>query len=236
MSRKIVYPALLFLVCPILRGQGIFDRVPAKVDPAAKYLIYIHGRIIETQKSLRPRHRRHGYYEYEKILEALRDKGFLIISEARMTEVDPAVYAKTIAERVNSLIRAGVSPRRITTIGASKGGVIAVFASSLIHNPEVNFVILSSCTDELFKATNAKGVLLCGNVLSIYDADDESGDLTCRKFFEAAKGKGLGRFKEIKLTTGLGHGILYRPISEWVEPATAWANEMAASSRQETPR
>jgi hypothetical protein len=228
MRRKIVYPALFFLVCGFLSGQGIYNGIPAKIDPAAKYLIYVHGRIIETQKSLRPKHKRHGYYEYEKILETLRDKGFLVISEARMTEAEPAVYAETIAERVNALIRAGVPPRRITVIGASKGGIIAVYASSLIHNPKVNFIIMASCGDRLFNETKANGVHLYGNVLSIYDADDESGDMTCRKFFEAAKGKGLGRSKEIKLTTGLGHGILYRPIPEWVEPATAWANEMAA--------
>jgi len=227
MRRKIAYPALLFLACAFVCGQGIFHGVPAKIDPAAKYLIYIHGRIIEVQKSLRPKHRRHGFYEYEKILEALRDRGFVVISEARMTEVDPAVYAETIAERVNALIRAGVSPRHITTIGASKGGIIAVFASSLIRNPEVNFVIMSCCGDELFNEISVKGVHLFGNLLSIYDADDEFGDLTCRKFFEAAKGKGLGRFKEIKLATGLGHGILYRPIPEWVDPATAWADQMA---------
>ncbi len=34
---------------------------------------------------------------------------------------------------------------------------------------------------------------------------------------------GIGSYQEIRLTTGLEHGFLYRPLVEWIEPALAWA-------------
>jgi len=41
---------------------------------------------------------------------------------------------------------------------------------------------------------------------------------------------GLWDHEEIALHTGLAHGFIYRPLREWVEPATRWA-ESAHSGR-----
>ena len=58
-------------------------------------------------------------------------------------------------------------------------------------------------------------------MLSIYDVNDEIGQ-TCQKFFD--KATGLNRHREIELKVGTGHGILYQPLKEWVEPAAEWAS------------
>lgn len=62
------------------------------------------------------------------------------------------------------------------------------------------------------------------NVLSIYDAKDELSG-SCKKLADAFRDKRLKCFKEIILHVGTGHGILYRPLSEWLDPLTAWAND-----------
>ena len=63
---------------------------------------------------------------------------------------------------------------------------------------------------------------LWGNVLSIYDVNDEFGQ-TCQKFFD--KATGLNRHKDIELKIGTGHGILYQPLKEWIEPTVSWASQ-----------
>src|SRR5882724_6168777 len=61
--------------------QGaIWSDVSNKIDPKAKYLFYLHGRIIENQ-GIRPTDPRYGVYEYQQILDTLKDKGFIVVSE-----------------------------------------------------------------------------------------------------------------------------------------------------------
>src|SRR5688572_16348766 len=53
----------------ITDNQGRIGKdVPEKVNPKARYLFYLHGRIIEEQ-GVRPTSPQHGVYEYEQILE-----------------------------------------------------------------------------------------------------------------------------------------------------------------------
>ena len=61
-----------------------------------------------------------------------------------------------------------------------------------------------------------------GNVLSIYEASDDIGQ-SCRPIAE--RSPAIKRFEEIRLETRLGHGIVYRPLPEWVSPAMAWAKQ-----------
>ena len=53
---------------------------PARIDPAAKYLFYLHGKIIEDQglPAISPDY---GEYQYAAILQALAGHGFHVISE-----------------------------------------------------------------------------------------------------------------------------------------------------------
>ena len=65
---------------------------------------------------------------------------------------------------------------------------------------------------------------LHGNVLSIYDMNDEFGR-TCQPFFD--KATGLNRHKEVELRIGTGHAILYQPLPEWIDLVDDWARPPA---------
>lgn len=192
---------------------------------AGKHLFYLHGKIIEDQGVPRPRSEKFGYYEYEKILEAFRSRGFTVHSEMRPRHTDPLDYAKRIAGEVQKLLLSGVPPRHVTVVGASKGGIIAIYASALLQNRDVNFVFLAGCYDAARITIQEMGLAVAGNILSIYDAADMTGCGSCRSFFASGRGRKLGRSREIVLHMGLGHGILYRPLPEWVEPVIAWAGQ-----------
>jgi hypothetical protein len=204
---------------PSMSVQGaILKDVPQKIDAQQRYLFYLHGRIIE-EKGIRPTDERYGVYEYEAILQALADKGFVVISEARPKGTDAKQYAPKVVGQIAALLKAGVLPQHVTVIGASKGAIITMLVSTLLKNRDVNFVIMSNCNDWALKNFE---VDLYGNVLSIYDINDEYGE-TCQKFFERATG--LNRRKEIELKIGTGHAILYQPLKEWIDPAVEWARQ-----------
>lgn len=198
-------------------AQGVILKdVPATVDTNASYLFYLHGRIIENQ-GLRPTDPRYGVYEYEEILRTLAAKGFAVISEARAKDTDVNQYANKVVQQINTLINTGVPPSHITVLGASKGSVITMRVSTLLRNKDVNFVLMSNCNDWVDQNFQ---IDLYGNVLSIYDVNDEFGQ-TCQKFFD--KASGLNRRKEIVLKVGIGHAILYKPMKEWIDPVVEWA-------------
>ena len=207
---------------PTNNAQGaLWKDVPEKVNVGARYLFYLHGAIVENE-GIRPVSPEYGVYEYEKILDTFVNKGFTVISEARPRGTDPSQYAAKVAGQLNRLLKAGVGPQRITVVGASRGGAIAILASTLLKNRDVNFVILASCgNSSVYRNTK---VDLWGSILSIYDLKDVTGAGTCRRFFDNSTG--VSRHKEIVLRLGLGHGILYRPMREWVDPTIDWANQM----------
>lgn len=199
------------------RGAVLKD-VPEKVDPNARYMFYLHGLIIENEGP-RPTSPQHGVYEYAEILDTLAGKGFVVISEARPKGTVVTEYAAKVVGQINALLKAGVSPRHITVVGASRGGGIAIAASSQLKNRDVNFVIMAACSDsDIYKTFKPD---LWGNVLSIYDYKDTVGP--CEDFF--AKATGLNRHRQIEVKLGIGHGLLYRPLKEWVDPVVEWANQ-----------
>ncbi|HEX8633821.1 MAG TPA: alpha/beta hydrolase [Pyrinomonadaceae bacterium] len=197
---------------------GISKDVPGKIDARARYLFYLHGRIVED-KGIRPMSEQHGVYEYEKILETFKEAGFMVISEARAKGTDVGQYAAKVAGQVSALLKAGVSPRHITVVGASKGSMIAMHVSSLLKEREVNFVLIAGCGEQTLKNPELD---LNGRVLSIYDASD-AGAGTCEKLL--ARSGGLNRRDEVKLNLKLGHGFIYRPLKEWVAPTVEWAKQ-----------
>ena len=220
-NKLTVFRALLFTVLVLSflsRGnaKSVFPDVPDKIDTKARYLFYMHGRIVEI-KGIRPTSERYGVYEYEKIVETLASKGFIVISEARKPRTNAKRYAEKVVSQVNRLLQAGVAPSHITVVGASKGSLIAMLVSTILRNQEVNFVFMAGCTDMVLYKFD---IDFCGNVLSIYDYKDEIAG-TCEKFFKNAAG--ITRYKEIKLNVGTGHGIVYKPLKEWIKPVVRWA-------------
>jgi hypothetical protein len=217
-------PAASASVAPVPPGGVVLRDVPEKIDPSARYLFYLHGRIIEVQ-GVRPRHERHGFYEYEEILRTLAARGFNVISEPRPADTEHVEYARKVVSQIARLLAAGVPARNVAVVGASKGGGIAVFTSTLLKNRDVNFVVLAGCSSGGPYLTNK--VDLHGRVLSIYDTKDEYGGtggrgVSCSKYYKQSTG--LKESSEIEVKLGVGHGLLYKPFKEWVDPAVEWAN------------
>lgn len=193
----------------------VHDGIPKRLDPGTRYVIYLHGRIIEDQGP-RPTHETWGIYEYRKILDTLAAPGFTVISEQRRSGTDMDQFAEHVAQQVRTLIQQGVPAEHITVIGFSKGGGIATRASHLLKNDKVNFVFLAACGDGNFSGSKLD---VRGRILSVYEASDEAGR-SCTQLF--ARLKGAGERKEIEIAIGGGHGAFYRPRPEWVDPVIAW--------------
>jgi len=209
--------AVLLSMAVVGNAQTAYPDVPEKIDAKAKYLFYFHGAIIETG-GIRPTSPKYGVYEYEKIVETLKNEGFIVISEARQGNVHAGRYAQKISLQVDKLLKAGVPASHITVVGASKGGLIAILLSTILANKEINYVLLASCVEA---ALYRFDIALSGNILSIYDEKDEQV-ISCQKFID--KSPEVANYKEIVLTLGTGHGFLYKPLKEWIDPTVKWAN------------
>jgi len=196
---------------------------PESVDPTNAYLFYLHGKIIEDQgiPAISPDF---GEYEYQAILERLSSYGFVVISEQRAKNTDSMAYAQKISGQVTALLNAGVPAENITVVGASKGAGITIFVSHLLKNIDVNFVIMAICNPETVKALVQDQITLSGNVLSIYDSMDELAG-SCQELFSFSEGNGISKYNEIILNLGTGHGILFKPLDEWIIPAVQWARK-----------
>ncbi|MBN1537318.1 MAG: hypothetical protein JW908_11345 [Anaerolineales bacterium] len=193
---------------------------PTAIDPAQRYLFYLHGKIIEDQglPAVSPDY---GEYEYAAILNRFSEAGFMVIAELRPKNADGYAYARKIAGQIKQLLDAGVPAHHITVAGASKGSYIAIAISNLSKNEELNFVLLGSCAaDEVTRLIQDRTVLY-GNILSIYDSVDEYSG-SCSDLFAFSEGKGFTRRNEIVLHMGTGHGILYKPLDEWMLPTVEW--------------
>ena len=188
-------------------------------DAAAKdtrYIYYLHGKIVEVSgpRGVSPRF---GAYDYPGIIAALSKPGIKVVSEIRPRNTDPSAYADKVVAQIRRQLAHGVRPSDITVVGASKGSVIASLVSTRLQVRGVRYVLLADCNDWLMRTWHPH---LSGDVLSIYEASDDIGG-TCRPIVKASPA--VTRFKEIRLNTGLGHGIVYRPLAQWVVPALAWA-------------
>lgn len=196
---------------------ALMHEIPAQVDTGAVYLFYLHGQIIEVM-GVRPRHPEWGVYEYKQIVDAFRNEGFIVVSEPRAKDTDVHVYARKVAEQVRQLLKNGVPAKHITVVGASKGAVITMLTSTFLQEKAVNFVTIAACNTWVFENIDVR---LAGRVLSIYEQSDTHNASCKAEYFK--RSSGISQFKEIKVNTGLGHGVLYRPIREWFEPTVKWA-------------
>src|SRR5262245_58674011 len=99
--------------------REIFDDVPAKIDPGARYLFHMHGWVVERYG---PAGAVSTGYWWRWTVEAFADREFVVISEARRADTDVQAYALTVARQVARLRAAGVPSDHITVTGMSNGG------------------------------------------------------------------------------------------------------------------
>jgi len=195
-------------------GIGSF---PDTIDPAGQYVFYLHGRYVEVNGP-------DADYRYLPILRAIRDKGFTVIGEVR-GETDVDAYADDIAAQVRALKAAGVPASNITVAGHSKGGFIALVASTKIADPDISYVLFAACglpghpfgalyvrflEDEAEKAK--------GRFLVAWAADDDVAGC-CDVAFNIA---GVP-FENKVLPSGKGHQLFFDVEPVWLDLLAAVA-------------
>jgi hypothetical protein len=206
---------LLLSATAVAQRGPILERPPDAPDLTARYIIYLHGRIVED-RGRRPTHETWRVYEYQQILENLAASGAVVISEQRPANTDPDMFAQHVADEVRRLLRAGVPREQISVIGFSKGGGIAMRASAILRDPRLRFVFLAACGDGDFSRSS---LTVWGRILSVYEASDEVGQ-SCAQLF--ARSGPTGERSEIRIAIGGGHGAFFRPNREWLAPALHW--------------
>jgi hypothetical protein len=205
----------LSVLLPISGGAAeIYDRFPDSIHASEAYVIYSHGMIVEGDDP-KPISPKYGQYDFPAIKQALfSEGGFNLIAYQRPKSLDDS-YADTLKSWVRRLLDAGVKPGRITLVGFSRGAQLTALASSDLASVGINTALLAIC--ENGDVSQTSGLILGGNLLSIYETSDELGP--CGKL--AARSH-LNSFKEVAISTGKKHGAFFQPLPQWLLPLKAW--------------
>jgi hypothetical protein len=216
----IINVLFLLLSSCFTSGQSISSFLPKKLTPSDNYLFYLHGGVVTVlgNNAINQSMPEWGPYEYLNILDSLRTRGFNIISENRKEGIDDSVYVNKIARQIDTLIKAGVDPKKIIIIGASAGSAITIHLSAVLKNSKMKYVIMGGCWPDTYK--DYLGLELYGHFLSIIESTDPHG--TCSKLSEERKM--ISSFREITLKMGLSHGFIYKGYTEWINPIVNWFN------------
>ncbi len=204
------FKTLFFLITSI-----IFLSCKTNIQNQKKYIFYLHGRIIEIQGK-NAVSEEFGGYEFDKIVNALKVENSEVIAEVRNENVDYLEYANKVSKQIDSLINLETKPENITIIGASKGAIIASNISNINSNP-INYVLLAGNNDYQEEYNDWK---FHGQVLCFYDDSDNIAG----KNYDYWKNRPnfTSKFEQIKIDKKLGHGFLYKPYKEWIEPTKKW--------------
>ena len=214
MFRIQLWLALFMLVPVSSRAVEIYDKFPDKIRANERYVIYSHGMIVEGDDP-KPISPKYGQYDFPAIKQALFDGGgFNLIAYQRPKSPDDT-YADTLKSWVRRLLDAGVKPGRITLVGFSRGAQLTALASGGLASVDINTALLAICEDG--DVSQAPGLILGGNLLSIYETSDELG--SCEKL--AARSH-LESFKEVPISTGKKHGAFFQPLPDWIRPLQEW--------------
>ena len=203
------------VLLPISSGAvEIYDRFPDSIHASKRYVIYSHGMIVEGDDP-KPISPKYGQYDFPAIKQALFYEGDLnLIAYQRPKSLDNT-YADTLKSWVKRLLDAGVKPSRITLVGFSRGAGLTALASRDLASVEINTALLAICEDG--DVSQTPGLILGGNLLSIYETSDELG--SCEIL--AARSH-LKSFKEVPISTGKKHGAFFQPLPQWLRPLKAW--------------
>lgn len=215
---------------PALAGS-VYEHPPAAPDPTAHYLFYMHGQWLEQNPPSKP-NKRYGIYHYREILDALADRGFTVISELRSNDTNPKRYAAQIMAEVEDLIAKGVPAENIVVSGFSKGGQTTLNVAAINTFPTLKFVVMAGCGIGHFRGGYEKflkrdAVTMKGQMLSVYDADDQETG-TCR---EASARATEVAFEEHVLHVGKGHGTFYAVNPVWLDKVASWGHLSAPPER-----
>jgi len=213
MKLKLFFNLMLFSYFTVALAE-INSDIPSSPDVSEKYVFYLHGSAEESDGDNE---------KYQTAVDAISSATDNIISEIR-GETDPNTYAEKIKNQVNMLIAKGVPAKNISITGFSKGSIIALAAAGAINNPNINFVLLAGCSEELNEKYNVDASKAAGRILSIYDSGDEKFE-SCE---ETIKPSTKVKFEETDLDSGKGHKVFRIPkekfIEQWRDPLVEWIN------------
>ena len=190
-----LFPAQIF-------AGEIFDGLPEHINPDEKYVFYSHGYS--------------GVGGISEITMSLSDPDYNLIAYHRPTHTYPSQYSRFLASQVNELISEGVTPKNITLMGYSDGGVLSILTSYELANDEINVVIIAGCAG-VIKVNPI--IEVYGHVYSIYDNQDDFVD-SCQFLIDRSKHE--KSFTELTINTGEGHGAFRTASDEWTEPVKKW--------------
>lgn len=193
----------------------VFARLPEHPEPAAHWLIFLHGAIAEGDDR-QPVHPRFGTYQLDAILEAFAARGFTVVGEQRPAGAEPKAWAERVADNVRVLLAAGVAPADIAIVGFSKGGVIALLAADRLARDDLNVVAMAACGPWV---GGLPELVPAGRLLSLRDRSDDLVG-SCAPLF--ARMGPDAQTREIVLDIGGGHGAFFAPHPEWLDPISDW--------------
>jgi hypothetical protein len=217
--------ALIFATACANSPTRVFDEIPTQIDPRRNYVIYLHGLWVELHGPDAFNDRYGVRYQLDAITEELAKRDLTVIAQVRPRATRATKFAQTVASQVRTLIGRGATAGRITVVGHSKGGLIALLAASMVSLKDVRYVILAGCGKRgsrfrrgYTQFLDGRTIGAAGDVLSLYDAADHTAG-TCREIFDRADFTG----DEMILDTRRGHGLFYTPETVWLEPVVRWA-------------
>ena len=169
-----------------------------------RIIFFLHNRFLEEHK-LSELHPEYGRTEYNEIIAEFENSGFKVLSEKRNGNFNARDYAVGIVNQIDSLLKTGIEPQKITIVGTSKGGYIAQYVSTLANKQDLNFVFIASFRNSDIQ--NIPDIHYCGNILTIYEKSDSFGVSSLER--KKTSNCEIKNFKEIELNTGMGHGFFF---------------------------
>jgi len=186
------------------------------------HIYYLHGKINEEQ-GRNAISEKFGKFDMDEILKQLNVNNSVIHCEIRTKDTDVKIYATKISREIDSLINSGIPPKNITIVGASKGAIIAMNISN-INKHNINYVFLAGNNDYQEKNNDWK---FHGQILCIYDLSDDIAGKNYNYWKEKPNYSTI--FEQLEIKTNLGHGFLYKPLKEWINPTKEWIKNQSLS-------
>jgi len=193
-----------WLATPFVVAAGqITSDVPEKLNPQARYLIFIQGPA-----------------PGELVSGAFANRGFEVVTERRPPNPDPGDLGRRASNQVRRLLAGGASAQRIAVMGFDVGGTAALVASALLREPELSYVVLAGCglDDRYNRFAASIAEQMAGRVLHLWEKTDTLAE-SCQLAF--SKAKNLDSDEKL-LSNGGGHEMFGEVDAFWIDLVMAF--------------
>ncbi len=194
--------ALLALAGVAEAGQVRSD-VPERIDPGARYLIFIQGPA-----------------PGEPVANSFANRGFEVLTERRPANPDPFELARRAAEQVRKLAAGGVAAPRIAVMGFDVGGTATLITSARLKDPDLSYVVLAGCglDDRYERFATQLADQMAGRMLHLWEKTDPQAE-SCQ--LALSKAKSLDSDEKL-LSNGGGHEMFGEADPFWIDLVMAF--------------